>query len=149
MGAGEPQTDDTFRIVQRKDRKTMTALYEDWYGEGAETVLAGHLPKPVPVADVLKKLSKQLMPPWTRAMEQVKAHWAEIVGPSGAKHLEPLRIDGSVLLVELRHPAYRMAFDTPKMKRTVIDRINEVAGEQLCSEIRFTAPGMFAPVRKK
>ena len=53
------------------------------------------------------------------------------------------------LLMELRHPAYRMALDNTATKETMVRRINDIAGEEICTAIRFAAPGMFAPERKK
>jgi len=130
-------------------RNRIGGLIEDWYGEEAPSAIAGHLPRPVTVAETIDKLTKKLIPEWMRGMNVIREHWTEIVGPAGAKRIEPVRLEDKVLWLELRHPMYRMAFDTPHMKTELLRKINEVACGEFCTEIRFTIAGMFARERKK
>ena len=138
--AKEPQT----LCFDRKKRKKYSSLLEEWYGSDAPGAVAKHLPQPENLCDVLDRLTKKLVPPWVRAMESVTANWQEIVGEAGAKRLTPLRFDGTTLLLELKHPAYRMAFDSPAVRETIIRKINGVAQSEICKAIKFVAPGMFA-----
>lgn len=132
------------RQKQRKRSRELESLMREWYGENAPGAMAKHLPKPESVGDVLARLTKKLVPPWVRAMETVVANWQEIVGETGAKRLTPIRFDGTTLLLELKHPAYRMAFDAPAVKEAMIRKINEVAQSEICKAVKFVAPGMFA-----
>ena len=143
MAAEDAQEQQTL-CFDRKKRKKYSSLLEEWYGSDAPGAVAKHLPKPENLCDVLDRLTKKLVPPWVRAMESVTANWQEIVGEAGAKRLTPIRFDGTTLLLELKHPAYRMAFDTPAVRDTMIRKINEVAQAEICKTVKFVAPGMFA-----
>ena len=143
MAAEDPKKQQTLRF-DRKKRKKYSSLMEEWYGSDAPGAVIKHLPQPEELRDVLATLTKKLVPPWIRAIGSVSAHWQEIVGEAGAKRLTPLRFDGTTLLLELKHPAYRMAFDSPAVRETMIRKINEVAQSEICKAIKFVAPGMFA-----
>lgn len=143
MAAEDPKEQQTLCFDRRK-RKKYGALLDEWYGSDAQGAMVKHLPKPENLSDVLSGLTKKLVPPWVRAMELVAANWQEIVGDAGAKRLTPLRFDGTTLLLELKHPAYRMAFDTPAVRDAMIRKINEVAQSEICKAVKFVAPGMFA-----
>jgi len=123
-------------------------LLEEWYGEDASAAIAGHLPKPVSLADTLAELTEKLIPEWMRGMTLIREHWAEIVGPAGVKRADPVRLEGKELLLEVHHPMYRMAFDTPRMKAELVRKINEVTGCEFCTGVKFSAGGMFAGERK-
>lgn len=142
--AAEEEKQQQSLCFDRKKRKRYSSLMEEWYGSDAPGEVLKHLPKSQDMRDVLAKLTKQLVPPWIRAIEAVTAHWQEIVGEAGAKRLTPLRFDGTTLLLELKHPAYRMAFDSPAVRETIIRKINGVAQSEICKAIKFVAPGMFA-----
>lgn len=142
--AAEEEKQQQSLCFDRKKRKRYSSLLEEWYGSDAPGEVLKHLPKSQDMRDVLAKLTKQLVPPWIRAIETVTAHWQEIVGEAGAKRLTPLRFDGTTLLLELKHPAYRMAFDSPAVRETIIRKINGVAQSEICKAIKFVAPGMFA-----
>lgn len=142
--AAEEEKQQQSLCFDRKKRKRYSSLLEEWYGSDAPGEVLKHLPKSQDMRDVLAKLTKQLVPPWIRAIEMVTAHWQEIVGEAGAKRLTPLRFDGTTLLLELKHPAYRMAFDSPAVRETIIRKINGVAQSEICKAIKFVAPGMFA-----
>lgn len=133
----------------KRQRKKYSDLYAEWYGEDASSVIAGHLPKPKKIADILDSVTKKMIPPWQRDLELVTVKWQEIVGEVSARRLVPVRIENGVLFLELQHPAYRMAFDNPKMKNAVIGKVNDIVGSEICREIRFVAGGMFAPAKKK
>lgn len=142
--AAEEEKQQQSLCFDRKKRKRYSSLMEEWYGSDAPGEVLKHLPKSQDMRDVLAKLTKQLVPPWIRAIETVTAHWLEIVGEAGAKRLTPLRFDGTTLLLELKHPAYRMAFDSPAVRETIIRKINGVAQSEICKALKFVAPGMFA-----
>lgn len=133
----------------KKQRKKYSELYAEWYGADASSAIAGHLPKPKKISDLLDSVTKKMIPPWQRSLELVTMKWTEIVGDVSARRLIPVRIENGVLFLELQHPAYRMAFDNAAMKKAVIGKVNDVAGSEICREIRFVAGGMFAPTKKK
>lgn len=125
-----------------KMRRKVAPLLEAWLGaDGSADAMMKHLPEAVPIAESVAGLVKKIVPPWVRKMSLVRDRWQEIVGESGAKRIAPVRLDGTVLLLELRHPAYRMAFDNAGTKEAIAAKVNAVAGEELCREIRFVPRG--------
>ncbi len=138
-------------LFGKRRRKKYDDLFREWYGS-ADGVNAAvkHLPQAESLADVLSGITKKLVPPWERKFDLILEHWAELVGEAASKKIQPLKIaENRILLLELRHPAYRMAFDSAPVKKALLEKINALTGEELCREIRFVAPGMYAPVRKK
>lgn len=133
----------------RRLKKTCEGLCREWYGNNAPSAIFSHLEKPVPISEIMADLTSDLTPPWQKNLDLIRANWLEIVGANNAGKTTPLRLENQTLLMELRHPAYRMALDNAATKETMIRRINDIAGEEICTAIRFAAPGMFAPERKK
>lgn len=125
-------------------------MLSEWYGEsGAPGAMFRHLGSPRSLETVLNDLTRKLAPPWQRILCLLDSRWGEIVGKAAAKHCRAVRFDGTVLWIELAHPAYRMALDTPPMKEALVRKINTVTGEDCCDTIRFIAAGSVAPDRKK
>jgi predicted nucleic acid-binding Zn ribbon protein len=59
------------------------------------------------VGDSIPRLLHRLGAPATpAAFETVFARWEDVVGAELGGHLRPLRIDGSVLVVAVDHPAW-------------------------------------------
>ncbi len=128
--------------------KKYDSLFREWHG-GADSSVH-HLPGAESIADVMSSLTKKLVPPWQQKLDLIVNNWTGLVGEMTAKKVTPLKIaENRVLLLELRHPAYRMAFDTPAVKKALLEKITALAGEKICTEIRFVAAGMFAPAGKK
>lgn len=133
-----------------KQRRELDAILTEWYGVSeAPGAMLRHLNPPLPVDDIMKKLTRKLAPPWQRTMSMLESRWEEIVGSTASKHCRPACFDGTVLRIELAHPAFRMALDTPSMKETLMRRINALSGEDSCTEIRFIAAGGNNSFRKK
>lgn len=61
-----------------------------------------------------------------RAVGGVFGRWAEIVGDSVAAHVQPVRLDGERLVVEVDDPAW--ATQLRFLETTLRDRIREVTG---------------------
>ncbi|HVB90798.1 MAG TPA: DUF721 domain-containing protein [Acidimicrobiales bacterium] len=70
---------------------------------------------PRPVAQSLARvLGRMGAPPSLATMDLVFTRWPEVVGPEFAEHLQPVRVDGPVLVVAADHPAWatRARMDT-------------------------------------
>ncbi len=137
-------------IFGKRGRKKYDEIFREWYGADGANAAAGHLLQPLDISEIMGNLEKKLVPPWERKFDRIANQWQEIVGELAVKKIRPLKIiENKVLLLELRHPAYRAIFDTVPMKKAILEKINSLSGEELCGEIRFVAAGMYAPMRKK
>ena len=56
----------------------------------------------------------------------VFGRWDEIVGPSVAAHVRPVRVDGSTLVVSADHPAW--ATQIRHLAPDILGRLREVCG---------------------
>lgn len=91
---------------------------------------------PVPLSETLSGLVRSLGPvergsrrsegPSSTAMGGVFGRWEEAVGAAVAAHVQPVKLDGEVLVVEVDDPAWatQMRF----LEGTVRERLREVTG---------------------
>ena len=65
------------------------------------------------------------------------ARWAEIVGPTMAAHVDPVRLDPERLVVRVDHPAW--ATQVRHLADSLLDRVAEVAqvDRPACLEVRI------------
>ena len=117
-------------------------LQRDWYGfERAKSEISAKLPPPKPIADALDNAVKSILPPSRLNIIKVQGEWSNIVGAVNAKHTFPSFLKNGVLFVEIAHPAFRMAVDTPKMRAFFLDRIARTFGPAFCKELKFVPGG--------
>jgi predicted nucleic acid-binding Zn ribbon protein len=90
---------------------------------------------PRPVGDSVQRVLRRLGAPPPTTMAVVFTRWAEVAGPALVDHVQPLRMDGTTLLVAADHPAWatRTRMETgPMLERakalgeTLIERIEVV-----------------------
>jgi len=62
----------------------------------------------------------------SRGLGRLFAHWPEIVGPSMAEHVKPVRLDAEALVVTVDHPAW--ATQVRHLGAGLLDRIATEAG---------------------
>lgn len=100
---------------------------------------------PVPLGDSLAGVVRSLRGP--QAGEQVQAaamggvfgRWEEAVGAAVAAHVQPLKLDGNTLTVEVDDPAW--ATQVKFLEATLRARLLEVAGARVEHlEIRVKRP---------
>ncbi len=74
----------------------------------------------------LEVVSRQLGLGESRDLGALHARWVEIVGPSMAEHVQPLRLDAEALTVIVDHPAW--ATQVRHLGEQLLDRIGERTG---------------------
>ncbi|MFM7687381.1 MAG: DciA family protein [Actinomycetota bacterium] len=91
---------------------------------------------PVPLSETLAGLVRSLGPvergakrssgASSAAMGGVFGRWEEVVGAAVAAHVQPVKLDGEVLVVEVDDPAW--ATQIRFLEATLRERLREVAG---------------------
>lgn len=81
---------------------------------------------PIPLSSSLDAVVKSLRGPSRAAVGGVFGRWAEAVGDQIAAHVQPVRLDGGTLLVEVDDPAW--ATQVKLLTATIIERLVTVAG---------------------
>ena len=81
---------------------------------------------PVPLSSSLDGVVRSLRGPSRAAVGGVFGRWADAVGEQIAAHVQPVRLDGGVLLVEVDDPAW--ATQVKLIAGTIIERLDAVAG---------------------
>lgn len=74
----------------------------------------------------LEEVSKHLGLDDAHAVGRLFARWGEIVGPSLAEHVQPIRIDRERLVVSVDHPAW--ATQVRHLGTELLDRVTAEAG---------------------
>lgn len=147
MPQKKPEEPDRFvfgkGVHSGAQRGLYAPLLEEWYGDKAENAIAGHLPKTLDFRDVLNQVTDKLISSPAMALGIVTDRWQEIVGTVAAARIRPVFIEGTVLLVELKRQMFRSVFDTPEMKKCIVEKVNAALGKTVCTDVRFVAAGMF------
>lgn len=84
---------------------------------------------PVPLTDSLDSLMRSLRGTDRRQVGGVFGRWAEAVGDDVARHVQPVRLDGRTLTVEVDDAAW--ATQVRFVTDTIVSRLREVAGVEL------------------
>ena len=69
----------------------------------------------------------------------------EIAGAENARRCQPAFLNNGIFYIEVSHPAYRIALETPAIKKQLLERIQEIIGKELCLGIKFIAGGRTLP----
>ncbi|MBQ9337704.1 MAG: DUF721 domain-containing protein [Lentisphaeria bacterium] len=134
--------------TSRKPPEYMRSLLKDWYGkEQGEAEMSRYMPQPEPIGPALDKELKRLVPPWIRLVELVRENWPEIAGQDNARRCSPAFLNNGIFYIEVNHPAYRVALEMPKIKQTILERIQTIIGDKLCTEIKYIPAGRTLPRR--
>jgi len=90
---------------------------------------------PVRLGDSLHQVVRSLRPDTpaaatsTSAMGGVFGRWEEAVGAAVAAHVQPIKLDGTMLIVEVDDPAW--ATQLRFLESTLRQRLREVAGAEI------------------
>jgi predicted nucleic acid-binding Zn ribbon protein len=76
-----------------------------------------------------------------RALSELDASWAEIVGTEVAKHCRPAKIEGRTLVVAVDHPAW--ATQLSFLSRAIVERATEVLGTGVLDDVKVHVRGRF------
>lgn len=120
----------------------MEPLLAQWYGkEQGEAEMLRFTPSPTTLADALDSISGKLISPWTLKAAQLKETWTKVVGKDNARHCTPASLNEGTLYIEISHPAYRIALDTPAVKKSLLLKIQNEIGADYCTAIKFVIAG--------
>jgi predicted nucleic acid-binding Zn ribbon protein len=81
---------------------------------------------PVPITTSLEGVVRSLRGPGRREVGGVFGRWAEAVGEQVAAHVQPVKLDRGVLVVEADDPAW--ATQVKFLSGTIAARLHEVIG---------------------
>ena len=84
---------------------------------------------PVSLSTSLDAVVRSLRGPSRAAVGGLFGRWAEAVGEQVAAHVQPVKLDGRVLVVEVDDPAW--ATQVRLLTGTLIERLASVAGVQV------------------
>ena len=103
-------------------------------------------PPPPPVSDLVNRLSSRRG--WQARLRGARIHsaWAEIAGEDLARHVEPVRLAGGVLVVRAESPAW--ATQVRYLAGQLLERANDVLGEGEVTSVTVQAAGE-SPRRQK
>lgn len=133
----------------RKKISFIEPLLRDWYGkEQGDAEILRYTPETRPISDPLDKVMQRLLPPREWKVSLIQEKWAEIAGPENARRCAPSFLDNGIFYIEVSHPAYRIALETPAIKSRILERIQTVVGSEVCRNIKFIAGGRTAPRKK-
>jgi predicted nucleic acid-binding Zn ribbon protein len=80
---------------------------------------------PRPVGASLETVAGGLGLPGSVGFGRLFARWGDIVGPTMAAHVEPVRLESDGLVVRVDHPAW--ATQVRHLSDSILDRVAEVA----------------------
>lgn len=93
--------------------------------------------EPAPVAELLRRVAERRG--WDRRLEGARVHdsWGEIAGEELARHAQPVRLVGGVLVVRAESAAW--ATQVRYLAATLAARANEVLGPDQVTKVTVTA----------
>ena len=124
----------------------MESILRNWYGKDqGEAEMLRYTPETRQISDPLDKVMKKLIPPWELKISRIKADWNTIAGADNARRCQPAFLNNGIFYIEVFHPAYRIALETPQIKNQLLERIQEIIGKDLCQGLKFIAGGRSLP----
>jgi predicted nucleic acid-binding Zn ribbon protein len=84
---------------------------------------------PIPLSSSLDAVVKSLRGPSRAAVGGVFGRWDDAVGEQIAAHVQPVKLDGGTLVVEVDDPVW--ATQVKFLASTIIERLRTVAGVEV------------------
>lgn len=132
--------------IRKKTLDAIHSMLTEWHGsEEARNSLVNFHPQPVGIDSLLDKIVARAVPPWERKLNEIKLSWAELAGNETARRCRVSHLNDGVLYIEVFHPAYRMALDTPKIKAMMLEKVQKLLGTANCRELKFIPVGRTDP----
>ncbi|GEM_PF-745059 len=123
-------------------RMKLASMMKEWYGEDAgRGEMLKHLPQFQSIGDVMSRVTGKTLPKSVWFFSQIAASWSTIAGSVAEKHTIPVSLFEKTLLVEIAHPAYLMALNTPRVKNAILARVADLIGEGHCTSVQFVPCG--------
>ena len=98
------------------------------------TGVPGEETDPVPVADSLAAVSRELGLPDPKSAGALADHWADIVGPGVAPHARIRSLRGGVLTIAVDAPPW--ATELRYLEETLRERVADVTGTDAVRSVR-------------
>ena len=131
---------------KKRQNEFMESILRQWYGKDqGEAEMLRYTPETRPISDPLDRVIKKLIPPWEFKISQIRLNWTAIAGAENARRCRPAFLNNGIFYIEVSHPAYRIALETPAIKKQLLERIQEIIGKDLCQGIKFIAGGRSLP----
>ena len=128
--------------IRKKTLDALQSILNDWHGSGeAENVLAAFHPQPIGIDSLLDKIITRALPPWERKFNEIRLSWKQLAGNEIARRCRVSHLNEGILYIEVFHPAYRIALDTPKIKNTLLEKARYILGTENCRELKFIPVG--------
>ena len=133
-------------IVTQKNsyrtRKKLLSVLQPWYGEeDAQAEMMKYLPKTRPIGEILQKVLRRKISANTLNLQKIQMEWEKIAGESTARRSFPLKIYARTLYLEVSHPAYIQALESPRIKDAILKRIQAIIGPDSCTDIKYLPAG--------
>ena len=133
-------------MPRRRKNEFMESMLRSWYGkEQGRAEMLRYTPETQSIAAPLARVLKSLVPPWELKVAKIREDWPEIAGAENARRCAPAFLNNGIFYIEVSHPAYRIALETPKIKNQLLERIQKIIGRELCQSIKFIAGGRSLP----
>ena len=133
--------------IRKKTLDAIHSILTEWHGdEGAANSLVEFHPQPLPIDSLLDKVVARALPPWERKLNEIRLAWNDVVGIEIARRCRVSHLNEGVLYLEIFHPAYRMALDTPKIRAVILEKAVHVLGAEYCRDVKFIPAGRSGPV---
>lgn len=127
---------------RRTQIRAFESMLREWYGKGdAPSEIMPHLPQTQSLQTLIQQITKHRVHQGCMKLIELQNDWESIAGQANAKHTRPVFLADGVLHVEVAHPAYRMAMNSPLIIGTILKRIQEKIGPESCHELRFVPAG--------
>ena len=131
---------------KKRQNEFMESILRNWYGKDqGEAEMLRYTPETRPISEPLEKVMKSLIPPWEMKVSQIKENWVGIAGEENARRCSPAFLNNGIFYIEVSHPAYRIALETPQIKKQLLARIQKIIGTELCQGLKFIAGGRTLP----
>lgn len=128
------------RSMQEKKRATMNFLRANWYGQQSGYLESSARDKIQLFSDIADEFLNKNLKKADKNTINLAVEWEKIVSPSIASILGFADLKDGILYLEIKHPAY-LQDELSEVTDLIINQVNEVMKEQVCSEIKFVPKG--------
>lgn len=139
------RSDNANRIGEQREPSTREQMREEVLAEflGEErkaAVFADLRPTPVTAGSVLAAWLQKQAPEERTLLEEIQRDWEKIIGIDNARQCSPVRIEGDVLIVEVRYSIFQY---TLKSHSAVLEQKISLFTAGKIRHLRILAAGMF------
>ncbi len=125
----------------RRDHRRMFRLLESWYQDSryADTACSAFAPEAVPATVLIDKLLENAVGPEQALNVKLEKLWPQVVGVQLAKVCTFLKLENSVVWVEVSHPAWSR--ELSRMEKVLLEKLNAGLDGGYCCGLRVVPAG--------